>query len=295
MATPAFLKPGDTIGFAATANRIYPEALKLCTQWFESEGFRVFVPDSVYATYHQMAGEDALRAERFQNLLDDDNIQAIFCVSGGYGTVRMIDRLDFSKFTKHPKWICGFSDVTVLHAHIAQNFKIPTIHSTMSKIACRDSLIKLTETLQGKPLNYRLPPHPLNRLGKTTARLVGGNLSVLYSLTGSSSELQTEGCILFLEDVFEYLYHIDRMMMNLKRAGKLRHLAGLIIGGFSNLKDNEIPFGKTAEEIILEHCADLNIPILFGFPAGHIETNYPLILGNSVALEVTGCGAEVCF
>ena len=293
MATPAFLKSGDTIGFAATANRISPENLKTAAQWFESAGFRVLIPDSIYENHHQMAGEDTLRIERFQNLLDDDNVRAIFCVSGGYGTVRMIDRLDFSNFIKHPKWICGFSDITVLHAHIAQNFNIPTIHSAMSKVACTDNLVKLTDVLKGKPLNYCLPPHPLNRPGKATARLVGGNLSVLYSLTGSSSDLQTEGCILFLEDVFEYLYHIDRMMMNFKRAGKLRHLAGLIIGGFSNLKDNEVPFGKTAEEIISEHCAGLNIPILFGFPAGHIETNYPLILGQSVSLEVTACGAEV--
>lgn len=210
---------------------------------------------------------------------------------GGYGTVRIIDKLDFTSFRKNPKWICGFSDVTVLHSHIEKNFGVETIHCIMpvqlKKLGTEnEAATTLLKTLKGESVNYEFPAYTLNRKGITEGKLVGGNLSILYSLLGSVSDINTEGKILFLEDIDEYLYHIDRMMMALKRAGKLNKLKGLIVGGMTDMKDNTIPFGKTAEEIIGDAVKEFDFPVCFNFPAGHIDNNCAIYLGRNVKLEV---------
>ena len=222
-------------------------------------------------------------------MLDNHEVKAILCARGGYGSVRVIDRLDFSKFIQQPKWICGFSDITVFHSHVHRHCNTATLHSTLAiniptnTPAANTSFL---DALRGKKLTYSGPSHPLDHPGEATAEIIGGNLSMLYSLLGSNSDIDTGGKILFIEDLDEYLYHIDRMMMNLKRNGKLDNLAGLVIGALSDMHDNTIPFGKTAEEIVAEHCANYSYPVGFGFPAGHIKDNKTLILGGTVRLEV---------
>ena len=222
-------------------------------------------------------------------MLDDPAIKAILCARGGYGTVRMIDQLPFDMFCKNPKWIIGYSDITVLHAHVHSNFGIETIHATMPlnfEKNSKTALESLKNALTGTSISYQLPPHPFNRKGNAKGILVGGNLSVLYSISGSVSDLKTENKILFLEDLDEYLYHIDRIMMQLKRCGKLENLAGMILGGFTDMNDNDTPYGKDALEIISEHVAKFSYPVAFGFPAGHLDDNRALIMGRDAALTV---------
>lgn len=286
-----FLQPGDTIGIAATARKISKEEIAPAVGIFESWGLRVKLSSTLFETDHQFAGDDATRARGFQELLDDASVKAIICARGGYGTVRMIDQLDFSRFTQHPKWIIGYSDITVLHTHIHQQFHIPTIHGTMPinmqpEKADEESIELLKYILFGSPLKIKTPAHPLNRTGEASGILVGGNLSVIYSTTGSVSDIDTNGKILFLEDLDEYLYHIDRMMMNLKRSGKLSHLKALVVGGMSDMKDNTVPYGKNAEEIIFEHVAEYHYPVCFGFPAGHQLKNLPLMVGGEYQLRI---------
>jgi muramoyltetrapeptide carboxypeptidase len=231
------------------------------------------------------------RASDFQDALNDDNVKIIWFARGGYGSVRIIDKVDFSKFQKNPKWICGYSDVTVFHTYINQIMNRPTLHATMpinvqgaeTEIYSLNTMLSVLQT--GKA-DYTIDANPLNRVGEASGKLCGGNLSVLYSISASSSDLCTDEKILFIEEVDEYLYHIDRMMMCLKRAGKLDKLSALIVGGMSNMHDNIVAYGKTAEEIILEHVSDYDYPICFGFPAGHIADNRALIFGENAHLKV---------
>ena len=230
--------------------------------------------------------------EDLQSMLDNENIKAILCARGGYGTVRIIDKIDFSGLVRKPKWIIGYSDATVLHSHIQTNYSIETIHAIMpfnfeqwTKLNGQSSET-LRKVLFGEKLTYNLTVSTLSRQGKTKGTLTGGNLSILYSLCGSKSDIETAGKILFIEDLDEYLYHIDRMMMNMRRTGKLKLLAGLIVGGMSEMKDNTVPYGKTAEEIILEYVEEYDYPVCFGFPAGHIKDNLALILGRKVELNI---------
>ena len=286
---PPFLQTGDTIGIVAPARKVFEEEMQPAIQWLTKEGFQVLQGERLYADNNQFAGYDSERAKDFQAMLDNPDVKAILCARGGYGSVRIIDRLDFSKFMQHPKWICGFSDITVFHSHVHRHCNIATLHSTLAiniptnTPAANTSFL---DALRGKKLTYSGPSHPLDHPGEVTAEIVGGNLSMLYSLLGSNSDIDTEGKILFIEDLDEYLYHIDRMMMNLKRNGKLEHLAGLVIGALSDMHDNTIPFGKTAEEIVAEHCANYNYPVGFGFPAGHIKDNKAIIMGGIAKLEV---------
>ena len=242
-------------------------------------------------------GSDEDRAADMQRMLDDPDINAILCARGGYGTVRIIDKLDFSEFVKHPKWLCGFSDITVLHAHINQNYGVATLHSSMPlsmKNLAEDHVQynSILVSLKGELPSYNFISHELNRKGEFEGEVVGGNLSVLYSILGSDSDVNTDGKILFLEDLDEYLYHIDRMIMNLKRNGKLSNLKGLIVGGMSDMNDNTIPFGKSAVEIIREAVKEYDYPVCFNFPAGHIEDNRALILGKKAATRVTDNGCQ---
>lgn len=255
----------------------------------ESWGLEVVIGETVTASYHQFAGDDNLRARDMQRFLDDAGIKAIIAARGGYGTIRMVDKLDFSNFQKHPKWIIGFSDITVLHSHIETNFGIQTIHGQMPVNVVEGSeksLETLRKALFGEDISYQFKSNALNREGKSEGILIGGNLSLLVAVSGSVSDMDYDDKILFIEDVGEYLYSVDRMMYNLKRAGKLKNLAGLIVGGFTEIKDNDIPFGQTIEQIVMDLVKEYNYPVCFDFPAGHISDNRALIFGREVNLSI---------
>ena len=296
---PDYLKVGDTIGIVAPSRKISFEELEFSVVFFEKKGFKIKLGKNIFAAENQFAGSDSVRAADFQAMLDDDEVKAVLAARGGYGAVRIIDWVDFSRFRKNPKWLCGYSDFTVFHSQSAC-YNIPTIHSTMPvnisdtavEVANAESLL---DALTGKPLCYETKPNSLNRCGSAKAKVVGGNLSILYSLMGSQSEISTEGKILFIEDLDEYLYHIDRMMMNLKRAGKLANLAGLIVGDLSDMHDNTVPFGKTAEEIVADYCAEYGFPICFNFPAGHAAVKKSLRLGMEIEMRPTANGGFVVF
>ncbi len=285
---PPFLKKGDKIAITCPAKKLpnpMTDAVKLLQSW----RLEVVLGETVDASWHQFAGDDDLRARDLQRFIDDDSIKAIIAARGGYGTVRMIDKVDFSRFAQNPKWLVGFSDITVLHTHLLSNYNAQTIHGQMPvniPDASARSLETLRKALFGEELSYRFTSHALNRSGKGSGILVGGNLSLLIAVSGSVSDLDYNGKILFIEDVSEYLYAIDRMMRNLKRAGKLQHLAGLIVGSFSDVKDNDIPFGQTVPEIIMDVVKEYNYPVCFDFPAGHIPDNCSLILGKTLNLSV---------
>lgn len=284
------LKSGDKIVLISSARKIVAQEIKTAVDVLQSWGLEVVLGENLFAQEHQFAGSDSQRAADLQNALNDENIKAILFARGGYGTVRIIDKIDFSAFNKKPKWIIGFSDITVLHSHISKQLGIATVHSPMAfnfQQAPSEVLDKIKSTLFTGKQNYTLASHELNRKGIVEGVLVGGNLSILYSLLGSMSDMDTKGKILFLEDLDEYLYHIDRMMQSLKRAGKLKNLAGLVVGGMSDMKDNTIPFGQTAEEIIMDAVKEFDFPVCFGFPSGHLAVNFPLILGDTVQLSVS--------
>lgn len=291
MIIPSYLQSGDTVAIAAPARKISQEELAPAVAMLEKAGFNIYYDNRLFAQHHQFAGDETVRAAYIQDLLDNPEVKAIWCARGGYGSARIIDRLDFSFFCQHPKWICGYSDVTVFHNHIHRNFNIATLHTTMP-ISVKEGMYDTPATqtfiaaLKGEPLSYELPLHPLNRLGNVTAPVVGGNLSMLYSLLGSPSDLNTDGKILFIEDLDEYLYHIDRMMTNLERNGKLAKLAGMLVGHLSDMHDNTIPYGKNAEEIVAEHCAKYDFPVLFNFPAGHLPDNRAIRLGLPMSIEI---------
>jgi muramoyltetrapeptide carboxypeptidase len=240
--------------------------------------------------YFSASDED--RRDELQAMLDDDSISAILCGRGGYGVGRIIDALDFTKFKKHPKWIIGFSDITVLHSHIFTHFKIATLHAPMAA-AFNDGEYKnefigsLHKAMAGKKANYKAAPHAFNKTGIASGELVGGNLSLLAHLTGTPSDINTKNKILFIEDIGEYIYNTDRMLYQLKRSGKLDKLAGLIIGGFTDMKDTERPFGKTVYEVILDIVAAYNYPVCFNFPVSHGKENYALKVGGKYSLSVT--------
>ncbi len=288
MITPEFLTKGDTIGILATARKVDLASLQPAIKLLESWGLHVEIGKTIGKDENQLAGPDWMRATDFQSMIDNPKIKAIWAAKGGYGTVRIIDRIDFTKFKKKPKWIAGFSDVTVLHSHL-NNMNIETIHSFMALNAgtAQPQVIEsFRKALFGEKLEYHIPTHPFNEKGTAKGELVGGNLSVLYSVMGSKSEIDYKDKILFIEDLDEYLYHIDRMMMNLKRNGYFDGLKAVIIGGMSSMNDNEIPWGKDALEIIQDVLKDYKFPIIYNFPAGHIKDNRVLILGKTVTIDV---------
>ena len=295
MIQPLFLKPGDRVAIAAPARKISQQELAPAVKLLQSWGLEVVIPEHLFDEENQFAGSDDTRAALMQHLLDAPDIRAIFCARGGYGTVRIIDRLDFSNFAESPKWLVGYSDITVLHSHIHRHLGIETLHATMPiNISDKElrhpspAVATMRRQLFGESLEYACPAHKLNRTGKATGLLVGGNLSMLYSLCGSESDIDTAGKILFIEDLDEYLYHIDRMMMNLKRCGHLAHLAGLVVGQMSDMHGNSIPFGRTAEEIVRDAVAEYGYPVCFNFPAGHNGTeNLALKLGHPTRLTVS--------
>lgn len=291
---PSFLKKGDKIAIIASARKISMQEVQPAIEVFKSWGLEVVLSKNLLGSDNQYSGADAERAEDLQSVLDDSSIKAVISARGGYGTIRIVDKIDFTKFRLQPKWIIGYSDITVLHSHI-HNFGIETMHATMpiNFSVNAEAVETMRKSLFGEKLKYEMERHPLNREGFAEAQIVGGNLSLLYALTGSNSSMHTKGTILFIEDLDEYLYHIDRMMMSLKRSGKLRDLAGLVVGGMSDMKDNQIPFGKNAEEIILDAVKEYNYPVCFNFPAGHIDKNLALVLGRTMRLIVGEQGSSL--
>lgn len=297
MITPPFLQKGDTIAIVSTARKNIEDNLKPTIDLLAGWGLNVKLGKTIGLDYHQLAGTDDQRAVDFQEQMDNPNIKAIWCVRGGYGTVKIIDKLDFTKFKQNPKWIIGFSDVTVLHSHL-NRMGIESLHATMPVAIPRatdEAKNSLCAALFNDKLEYTLDCDALNHIGAAKGELVGGNLSILYSLLGSQSAVECTDKILFIEDLDEYLYHVDRMMMNLKRNGCLSGLKGIIVGAMTEMKDNEIPWGRNALEIIEDTVKGLNIPIIYNFPAGHIRDNRALIFGRKVSLEVNAEHSKVIF
>lgn len=287
-----YLKKGDTIGLISPARAIERSQVDPAIAFFEKQGLQVKLGEHIFDVEHQMAGTDENKAKDIQRFIDDKSIKAIVSTRGGYGCVRVIDRLNLEPLAIQKKWFVGYSDVTVFHSDIHSNHHTPTLHATMpinisstpspEEAIGNDTLIK---ALFGEDLIYDLNPHPLNKTGNASGKIIGGNLSMLYSLCGSVSDIDTRGKILFIEDLDEYLYHVDRMIMNLKRTGKLNQLSALVVGSMSDMKDNTNPFGKNAEEIILDHTQEYNYPIYFGFKAGHDKPNCALRLGMKALIK----------
>jgi muramoyltetrapeptide carboxypeptidase len=297
MIRPNYLKEGATVAIVSTARRISKKELIPAITILKKRGLKVVLGTSIGAEDHQFAGNDELRTSDFQTMLDHPEIDAIWCARGGYGTVRIIDQLDFSNFKNYPKWIIGYSDITVLHAHLHQ-LGIETLHAQMPLFIETKSdatINSIKETLFGEKYEIIIPSEKNNINGIASGQLIGGNLSILYSLCGSPSALNTKGKILFIEDLDEYLYHIDRMLQNLKRNGMFDQLEGLIVGGMTQMHDNDIPFGKNAAEMILDICSEYDFPIVFNFPAGHLEDNRALILGRKADLMVNKNGVTLSF
>jgi muramoyltetrapeptide carboxypeptidase len=290
--TPPYLKRGDTIGIVCPAGYMPLEKVQTCISALYNWGYNVKCGTTIgSSSQNYFAGTDDERLTDFQQMLDDDSIRAILCARGGYGITRIIDRIDFEKFVQRPKWIIGFSDITVLHSHISSTYRISTLHAPMAG-AFNDAdpenkyLQFLHKSLEGKKATYIVQPHPFNRRGEAVGEIVGGNLALLAHCIGTASDFKTKGKILFLEDVGEYLYNVDRMMYQLKRAGKFKKLAGLIVGGFTDMKDTERPFGATAEEIIHDVVKEYDFPVTFGFPVSHEKENVSLKIGEGYKLKV---------
>jgi muramoyltetrapeptide carboxypeptidase len=289
---PPYLQKGDTIGLVAPSGFMPVEKMQTCIETLDSWGYTVQLGATTHSnSSNYFSGTDDERLNDLQQMLDDRDVKAILCVRGGYGMSRIIDRLNFKKFRKHPKWIIGFSDITVLHSHLFSNQKIASIHAPMAA-AFNDGgfndpyILSLKDAIEGKPAHYECSSHGFNIAGEAKGQIVGGNLSLLAHLTGTKSDIKTKNRILFLEDVGEYLYNIDRMLVQLKRSGKFDRLAGLIIGGFTENKDTERPYGKAAYDIIYEHIKDYKFPVCFGFPVSHEKENYALKVGVKYKLSV---------
>lgn len=285
---------GDEIRIISTASVVEKQYIESTADSLKELGFKVSLGEHVFSGFNQFAGSDAQRAEDLQRALNDPEVKAIFCARGGYGSVRILDLPDYKTFLENPKWIAGFSDITVFHILLNDRFNLPSIHAPMpinfTSNRFHDNLQQLNSIFLGKKPDFEIENHAQNIEGKNTGILVGGNLSIIYSLQATPYELETANRILFIEEVGEQLYHLDRMLQNFKLSGKFKNIKGLVVGGLTAMKDKKRPFGKSAEEIIREYVKDLGIPVAFGFPAGHIENNVPFILGEEVELTVKSRG-----
>jgi muramoyltetrapeptide carboxypeptidase len=296
---PYFLHKGDTIGIVCPAGFMALEKVQACIDVLQQWGYAVRLGKTVGgSSQNYFSGTDKERLDDFQQMLDDDNVKAILCARGGYGVGRIIDDINFKKFKKNPKWIIGFSDITVLHSHIHANYKTATLHAPMASAfnegGDKNEFVQsLKNALEGKRIKYSTPAHEVNQKGEAVGTLVGGNLSLLTNLIGTSSDIKTKNKILFLEDIGEYLYQVDRMLYQLKRNGKFESLAGLIIGGFTDMKDTERPFGKSFYEIVKELVKEYDYPICFDFPVSHAKENYALKVGVGYRLKVGKSSVEL--
>ncbi len=291
MITPSYLKPGDKIRIVSPAGKVKEKYVLPAVDWLLGQGYRVELGEHVFASHFQFAGTDQQRLEDLQTAFDDPETSAIICSRGGYGTVRIISKLSYDGLFRHPKWIVGFSDITILHSCLNRN-RLATIHGAMPRYFLdkedqpSESLQSLMLLLTGGRASYTIPAAEGDRPGKVTGELAGGNLSIISSMQGTRCELSTDGKILFLEDIDEFLYHTDRMMLQLKLSGKLDNLAGLVLGNFTDMKDNESPFGKTIREIVAEAVEEYDFPVCYDFPAGHNEKNMALAFGQRWELDV---------
>ncbi len=289
---PPYLKKGDTIGLTCPAGYMAADKAQTCIDTLQTWGYQVMVGKTLgSASENYFSGSDEERCDELQAMLDDASINAILFGRGGYGMSRIIDQLDFKKFKKNPKWLIGFSDITVMHTHLLSQYKIASLHAPMAA-AFNDGgfenefIQSLKKVLKGNKGNYSCAPHANNKPGSATGPLVGGNLALLTHVIGTASDYATKNCILFIEDIGEYLYNIDRMLYQIKRSGKLNNITGLIFGGFTDMKDTERPFGKTMDEILQHISVDLNIPVCFNFPVSHGKENVALKIGCTYNLIV---------
>jgi muramoyltetrapeptide carboxypeptidase len=294
MKIPPYIRKGDTIGIVAPAGYMPIEKMQACIETLDAWGYNVKMGATTHSNSdNYFSGTDAERLADLQEMMDDKKEAAILCARGGYGMSRIIDDLSFKRFKKHPKWIIGYSDITVLHSHLHSNYNIASLHAPMAAAfndgeASNPYIESIRKALEGEPAAYEAPIHEFNRQGSAEGELVGGNLSLLVHLIGTDSDIKTKNKILFLEDIGEYLYSIDRMFVQLKRAGKLDKLAGLIIGKFTDIKDTERPFGKTVLDIIHDQVKEYDYPLCFDFPVSHEKENYALKVGVEYELGVNG-------
>jgi len=291
--TPPYLQKGDTIAIIAPAGILKnkKDVIAKAKTLAESWGLKVVYGKHLFTQGNHFAGTDKERASDFQKALDNPNIKAIWAARGGYGTVRILDRLDFDKFKESPKWVIGYSDITALHSHI-HTLGIETLHGIMGTSLADDlneikeSVATFKAALFGSNLSYILPVNAKNRNGEATGKMIGGNISILYSMLGSKSQMDTTDKILFIEEIGEYKYSIDRMLQSLKRAGFFENCKGLVIGDISNIKKNTTTWGKSIEQLILDVVSEYDFPVLFNFPAGHEKDNRALILGRTITMKV---------
>ena len=290
---PSYLKHGDTIGIVCPAGFMAYEKAETAIITFDQWGYEVRAGSTLGSQLNYFSGSDEQRLNDLQQMMDDDSIKAIFCARGGYGTGRIIDDLSFKKFKKNPKWIIGFSDITILQLHLYTNYKIASLHAPMASAfnneGYKNAFVQsLQKALSGEKANYETASHPFNKKGSAKGILIGGNLSLIAHLIGTSSDINTKNKILFIEDVGEYIYNVDRMLYQLKRNGKLDKIAGLIVGGFTEMKDTTVPFGQTAEEVIRDIVEEYDFPVCFNFPVSHGVENYALKIGAKYEISVGG-------
>ncbi|MGB5006625.1 MAG: LD-carboxypeptidase [Ferruginibacter sp.] len=288
---PPYLKKGDTIGITCPAGYMATAKAQICIETLQSWGFQVMVGKTLGSrSKNYFSANDETRSNEMQAMLDDENIHAILCGRGGYGVTRIIDGLDFTKFKKNPKWIIGFSDITVLHAHLYSRIKVASMHAPMAAAFNEGEnkyILALQKALTGKKAKYDCAAHPFNKAGIAKAELVGGNLSLLVHLIGTPSDIKTKDKLLFIEDIGEHIYNIDRMLYQLKRSGKLDNLAGLVVGGFTDMHDTERPFGKKVYKLIKEITNGYDYPVCFNFPVSHNKENYALKIGVRYTLTIS--------
>lgn len=302
MIQPPYLKAGDTVAIVAPSGILLNKQSEVqqAENLLKSWGLNVVIGKHVFKQNGHFAGTDAERCEDFQKALDDPKIKAIWCARGGYGTVRILDKLDYTQFKKQPKWLLGYSDITALHNDF-HNLGVESIHTLMCTSLTKDlnglenTISTFKDAIFGKPLAYTLEGSKYNKAGTSTAPIVGGNLTMLHTMLGSKSSIDLSGKILFIEETGEYAYHIDRMLQSLKRAGYFDKCKGIIVGDISKVRKNTTEFGRTIEEIILDVVEDFDFPVAFNMPAGHEKDNRALILGRTVELKVGKDKSELNF
>ena len=291
MIIPPYLQKGSTIGITCPAGAVNSEEMQPMFAQLEAWGFNLKIGNTIGTSFNKFSATDADRLADLQSMLDDDAIEAVFFGRGGYGVVRILDQIDFTQFKQKPKWLLGYSDITAFHSHLNNQMKISSIHAHMGggyKPNDFDALStqSIFDVITGKPIHYVIPAHAMNRVGVAKGELIGGNLALLSDLVGTDSDIHTQGKILFIEDIGEYKYNIDRMLWQLLRAGKLSQLAGLIVGGFTDTQDNPVPFGMTEYEIVWEKVKDFSFPVCFDFPVGHQARNMALKVGMQYQLAI---------
>ena len=299
MKFPTYLKPGDTIAIVCPAGYLPAAKAKACINTLKKWGFKVTKGETLGGkSKNYFSGSFEERLADLQNQIDDPSINAILCGRGGYGTTHLLDHIDWKKFKKNPKWIIGFSDITILHTYLLTEIGVASIHGPMANAFNEDNginryTLSLKDSLEGKPVHYTAKPHAQNTYGKATAPMVGGNLSLLAHAVGTNADVDTRGKILFIEDVGEQLYNVERMLLQLKRAGKLSKLKGLVVGGFTSNKDTDRPFGKNIEQVIYDVVREFKFPICFGFPISHEKENVAIIVGGTYRLDVSVHGTTL--